>query len=105
LKDVVITQLKWPAVGVGHGCVEIIVNLLQDRHQALLVDDLLLVGQRLAGAKFLKHVIDAVRASVGYWACLAFAVSIKLLRKRADAGFMRILAYWEWNGSKQRPFV
>ena len=48
-------MLVRPAVGVEDSPVQFVVQFAQDRHQALLVDGLLLDRQRLPGPQLLKE--------------------------------------------------
>ena len=59
-EDLLVVEVTRPAVGVEDRRVEVVVDLLQDRDEPLLVDDLLLVRQRIAGAELLQDVVHAV---------------------------------------------
>ena len=59
------------------------------RHQALLVNDLVLGAQGLAGAQFFEHVVHAGQRQPRMRRLLALAVRVELLGELADAGLLR----------------
>jgi hypothetical protein len=46
-EDLLVREVARPAVGVEDGGVEVVVDLLQDRDEAVVVDDPVLVRERL----------------------------------------------------------
>ena len=56
LEDLLIGQSRRPAVGIEDGGVEVVVDLLQDRDEALLMDDAVFFSERLAGAELFQDV-------------------------------------------------
>lgn len=49
-EDFFVGEVDGPAVGIGHGGVEVVVNLAEDGDEALLVNRLFFCGERVAGA-------------------------------------------------------
>ena len=88
-----------PAVGFEHGGVEVVVNLLENRDQALVVDGFVLGVQGFDGTDFLEHVVNAGEREVGVLLLLAFAVRVEAFAEIADAllegGFFE---RGEWEG-------
>jgi hypothetical protein len=84
-QNLLVREVRRPAVGGEHLPVEVLVDLLEHRDQGLLVDRALLVRERLARLQFLQHVVHAGNGEVGMQ-CLPFlAVPVELLAEIADS--------------------
>lgn len=86
-EDFVIGEVGGPAVGIGDGGIEVVVNLAKDRNEALFVDFLFLLRERLAGAEFFEDVVHAGHGERGMQRLLTFAVGVELFAEVANAGF------------------
>ena len=74
-----------PAVGFEHGGVQLVVDLPQQRDEALVVEGFLLGVQRVAGAELFEDIVKAGEREVGILLLLAFAVGVQTLPEVADA--------------------
>ncbi|TXT39357.1 MAG: hypothetical protein FD138_107, partial [Planctomycetota bacterium] len=54
-----IRECDRPAVGIEHGGIQFVVKLFENRDQPLLVNRLLFVVERFAGAELFEHVVHA----------------------------------------------
>ena len=79
-----------PAVGVEDGRVEIVVELSEHGHQALLVDDLVLGRERLARAKLFEHVVRAGDGEIRMPGLLALPMGVELFGEGADAALLSL---------------
>jgi hypothetical protein len=61
------------------------VDLAQHSDEALVVDLLLLAGERLAAAELFEHVVNASEGEAGMLLLLPLAVGIETLAEIADA--------------------
>ena len=73
-EDFFVGEIGRPAVGVGDGGVEIVVDLFEDGDEALLVDRLFFFVSGFGGAEFFQHVIHAGHRELGVLRLLAFAM-------------------------------
>jgi hypothetical protein len=94
-----------PAIGIEHGCIDLVVQLAQHRDQAMLVDHPLLRGQRLAAAQLVQHVVHAGEGDVGVGGLLALAVGVELFGLGANAGLLFIIGDGEREGLEATIFV
>ncbi len=58
-QDFLVAQRPRPAVGVRHGAVEVVVELLEDGDEARVVNQLFLGRERFVGAEFFEDVVKA----------------------------------------------
>lgn len=70
-----------PAVGVEHGGVEFVVKLFENRDQPLLVNRLLFVVERFAGAELFEHVVHAGHGQPRMGRLLPLPMRAKLLQQ------------------------
>ena len=89
-----------PAVGFQHGGVQLIVDLTQQRDQALVVEGFLLGVQRVAGAELFEDIVKPGEREVGMLLLLTFAVGIQTLPEVADA-----LLQWVFGEVGKREFI
>ena len=89
-QDLLVGERDRPAVRVAHGRVQLVVDFTQHADQPLLVDRLVLGGQRLAGAQLLQHVVHVGQGQLGMLSLLALAVRVQLLGQGADARLLRV---------------
>ena len=89
-EDFFVGEVGGPAVGVGDGGVEVVVDLAEDGDEALLVDVLFLCGERLAGAELFEDVVHAGHRQLRMQLLLTFAMGVELFAELADAGFVAI---------------
>ena len=89
-QDLLVGERRRPAVRVAHGRVQLVVEFTQHADQPLLVDRLVLGGQRLAGPQLCQHVVHVGQGQLGVLGLLALAVSIQLLGQAADARLLRV---------------
>ena len=86
LQDVVLGEALGPAIGFGHGGVDAVVDVLEQAHQPVLVDLLILARDPLASAKLFEGVIHLGQGQLGVL-CLPFlAVRIEFLAELAKGG-------------------
>ena len=83
-QNLFVAEVVRPAVGIEDGGVQIVVQLLEHRHQALLVDDLVLGRERLARAQLFEHVVHAGDGEIGMRGLLAFAVGVEFFCEGAN---------------------
>jgi hypothetical protein len=94
-EDVVVAEVGGPAIGVGDGGIEAVVQLLQDQHQAIVEDAPVGGGESGgvgAGAQLLQHVVEAGEGQVGVFRQDTLAVGVELFgdfADRCDLNFMR----------------
>jgi hypothetical protein len=77
-----------PAVGVGHGGVQLVVQFFEDADQALLVDVALVCVQILPAALFLEHVVEGGHRQVVVGVEALLAVRVELRPEVADRGLL-----------------
>ena len=78
-----------PAIGGEDGGVEFVVELAQDRDQALFVDELFLGAQGLAAAQLLQHVVHAGHGQPGVQGLAGLAVGVQFLGELPDGSERR----------------
>ena len=83
-----VAQIDRPAIGLGHGGIEFVVNLPQHGNQPLLVNFLLFLGERFACTQLFQHVVHAGHRQLRMQFLLTFAMGIELFAKVANAGFL-----------------
>ena len=88
-EDVLVAQVCGPAIGFGHGAIDGIVMLADQRHQPAIMNVALLVGQRAACFQRLQHVIEAGQGQVVMLGQHLLAQRIERLGLGADAVFER----------------
>ena len=83
-QDFLVTQRPGPAVGVRHGAVEVVVELLEDGDEAGVVNQIFLGRERFVGPELFEDVVEAGQgqAVLGLG---ALAVRVQLLRELANA--------------------
>ena len=82
-EDFFIRHVGWPAVSIGDGGVEVVVNLAEDGDEALLVDFLFFCGERLAGAELFEDVVHAGHRQRGMQLLLTLAMGVELFAEMA----------------------
>src|ERR1019366_761122 len=73
-KDVFGGQFRGPAVGLGDGAIQIVVEVSKDRYEAVVVNHLAGGRERLAGAELLDDVVHFGERQVGMCFLAAFAM-------------------------------
>ena len=85
LQDCFVVQIVRPAVSVEYGGVQVVVNLLQHRHDTLLVNRFIFRRQRFTGPQLFQHVVHASHRQLRMLFLLSLPMSVKLLGKIANA--------------------
>ena len=107
-KHVFVSEIVGPAVGVGDGSVEFVVQLLQDQHEAVIEGAPFAVAQCIgtdASAEPLQHVVQPGQSEVRMVREHALAVCVQVFGDRANLLLLKSSAQGNGNGSKQRDFV
>ena len=65
LQDLLVAQIAGPAIGVGCRRIDLVVQVLQDQHQAALLDVLVGGAQRGPGPQLLQHIVQPGQGQVG----------------------------------------
>jgi hypothetical protein len=86
-----------PAIGGQHRGVQVVVDLAQDGHQTLLVDDLVLGTQGLAVTELLQDVVHAGQGQPRVQGLTGLAVGVQLLGQLADT-----FLFWPVRGRKRK---
>src|SRR5690606_4592303 len=84
LENVLVAKIDGPAIGLGHGGVDAVVNFLQDADQALLVDNLVLALDRLARAQLFQHVVHLRERELGMLFLSRLAMGVEFLTEVAN---------------------
>lgn len=74
-----------PAVGLEHGGVQLVVDLAQERDEALVVEGFLFGVQGRPGAELFEDIVKAGERELGMLLLLPLAVGIQSLAEFADA--------------------
>ncbi len=101
-EDFFVGEVDGPAVGVGNGGVEVLVNLAEDGDESLLVNRLFFCGERLAGAELFEDVVHAGHRERGMQLLLTFTMGVELFAEFADAGRFVVTRRREWKRVKRR---
>ncbi len=94
-KDFFVGEVGGPAVGIGDGGVEVVVNLAEDGDEALLVNRLFFGVERLAGAELFEDVVHAGHRERGMQLLLTLAMSVELFAEFANARLLDFTGIWE----------
>ena len=79
-------EVGGPAVGGGDGGVEFVVELAEDRDEAVVVDGLFLGGEGASGAEGGEDVVHRREREAGVLGLDAFAVGVECFAQGPDAG-------------------
>lgn len=95
LQNLIIDQGDGPAIGIGHGGVDLVVQVAQDADQALIVNLAVLALDPLARAEFLQHVIHTSQGQLGIFRLPRLAMRVEVFAKRAQVGGLGGGGGWE----------
>jgi hypothetical protein len=92
-EDLLVGQISAisPAVGLGDGGIEVVVELAEDRDESLIVDHLFLGcegASSISLAQCLEHVVDPGESERGMNSLHALPMGIEFLGEGADAGLL-----------------
>ena len=82
-QDVFVSEIRGPAVGVGHGSVNLVMKVFQGADETLLMNLLILAVYGLSCLEFYEHVINLGQSEVGMGGLLALAVGVEFLAQLA----------------------
>ena len=81
VQDVVVGEVRRPAVGAGGLGVDLVVELAEDADEAVVVDLAVPALDGLAGPELLQHVVHLGEGQAGMRRLLALAVGVEPLRR------------------------
>ena len=98
-------EIRLPAVGFGHGAIEVVMDIPEHRDKALIVDHLAGSIERLARAEFGEDVVHFGEGQVGVSFLLTFAVSIELFAEEPNAFALGLGGIGKGEGLEAARFV
>lgn len=104
LEDFRVAQRPGPSVGVGHGSVEVVVQLPERGDERGIVDRLVLRRERLTRPELFEDIIDDGESKL-VLLLRALAVRVKLLASFRIRAFCFSVQSGKGKGSKQRDLL
>ena len=87
-QDGLVVPIGGPAIGLGHGGVDAIVDALQDAHKARVIGFPVASLDPFAGAQFFQHVVERRQGQSGMRGGLRLAMRVQFLAQAPQAGFL-----------------
>ena len=97
-EDVFVGKVHGPVIGLGHGGVDLVVQVLEDADQALVVNFAVLALDVFPGAELFQHIVHLGQGKLGVRGLLSLAVRVELFTQGAEVGAQIVGEFGEGEG-------
>ena len=98
-------QVHRPAIGLGHGGVDLVMILLEDEDETIIAHPLIVASERRARLQLLQHIVHLGEGDFRMIRLHLLAVRVEFLAKAGDAGTSELVGIGERKGIEAQRFI